>query len=88
MSSEKATLSYQGKTYDFPLHIGTENERGVDISQLREQSGLITLDEGYGNTGSCESRVTYIDGEKGILRYRGYPIENWWNERRSSKPPT
>jgi citrate synthase len=57
------------------VHVGTENEKGADISQLREQSGLITLDEGYGNTGSCESRITYIDGEKGILRYRGYPIE-------------
>jgi citrate synthase len=75
MSPDKATLSYQGKTYDLPLHVGTENEKGADISQLREQSGLITLDEGYGNTGSCESRITYIDGEKGILRYRGYPIE-------------
>jgi citrate synthase len=75
MTMDKATLSYRGKTYDLPVHVGTENEVGVDITQLRDQSGLITLDEGYGNTGSCESRVTYIDGEKGILRYRGFPIE-------------
>jgi citrate synthase len=70
-----ATLSVNGKTYQLPLVTGTENERAVDISALRDQSGLITLDDGYANTGSCLSKITFIDGEQGILRYRGYPIE-------------
>jgi len=73
--SEKATLSYRGKNYEFPVIVGTEQEAAVDIQELRTQSGLITLDDGYGNTGSCVSNITFIDGEKGILRYRGYPIE-------------
>jgi len=72
---EKATLSYAGKNYELPVVVGTENEGAVDIQQLRAQSGLITLDDGYGNTGSCVSNITFIDGERGILRYRGYPIE-------------
>ena len=55
--------------------VGTENEKGIDISHLRSETGYITLDPGYGNTGSCKSSITYIDGEKGILRYRGIPIE-------------
>jgi citrate synthase len=63
------------KSYTFPLITGTENEKAIDISQLRAQTGLITLDDGYGNTGACTSAITYLDGEKGILRYRGYPIE-------------
>jgi len=58
-----------------PVVVGTENELAIDISELRSQSGAITLDDGYANTGSCASSITYIDGEKGILRYRGYPIE-------------
>ncbi|MBK8804386.1 MAG: citrate synthase [Fibrobacteres bacterium] len=70
-----ARLEYNGQSWDFPVVEGTENELGVDISELRAKSGLITLDEGYGNTGSCKSAITYIDGDKGILRYRGYPIE-------------
>ncbi len=70
-----ATLSLQGKSIKLPLVVGTENERAIDISRLRAESGLITLDNGYSNTGSCQSDITYIDGEKGILRYRGYPIE-------------
>ncbi len=73
--SEQATLAYGGKTYALPVKTGTEHEQAVDISELRAQSGLITLDDGYGNTGSCVSNITFIDGEKGILRYRGYPIE-------------
>ena len=73
--SDKATLTYGGKTLELPVVVGTENERGVDIQNLRAQSGLITLDDGYANTGSCVSHITFIDGEKGILRYRGYPIE-------------
>ncbi|MBK9120369.1 MAG: citrate synthase [Phycisphaerales bacterium] len=72
---EQATLTYAGKPYTLPVVVGTENERAVDITKLRSESGLITLDDGYGNTGSCESSITFIDGEQGILRYRGYPIE-------------
>jgi citrate synthase len=70
-----ATLSYDGKTVTLPLLRGTEAEVGIDIQKLRSDTGLITLDPGYGNTGACRSAVTFIDGEKGILRYRGYPIE-------------
>ncbi len=68
-------LNLNGKTYSLPLVEGTEHERALDISSLRNDSGYITLDDGYGNTGSCRSAVTFIDGEKGILRYRGIPIE-------------
>ncbi len=75
MSDKKATLTYDGKEIELPVVVGTENEVGIDISNLRNQTGWITLDDGYGNTGSCQSSITYIDGEKGILRYRGYPIE-------------
>ena len=73
MSSAK--LSLDGKEYELPVLVGSENEVGVDISQLRAKSGAVTLDSGYGNTGACKSAVTYIDGDLGILRYRGYPIE-------------
>ncbi len=64
-----------GTTVDLPVVIGTENEPSVDVSKLRAQTGYITLDDGYGNTGSCLSDITFIDGDQGILRYRGYPIE-------------
>ena len=73
--SEKAFIEYDGKRLDLETMIGSENEIGVDITQLRAKTGLITLDPGYGNTGSCTSDITYIDGDKGILRYRGYAIE-------------
>jgi len=73
--SEKATLHVHGKKYEFPVVEGTENEFAIDIKTLRASSGIITLDPGYKNTGSCESAVTFLDGEKGILRYRGYAIE-------------
>jgi citrate synthase len=73
--SDKATLKFAGKTYELPVVIGTEQEAAVDISSLRAQSGLITLDSGYANTGACTSAITFIDGENGILRYRGYPVE-------------
>ena len=73
--TEKATLKIGDKTVELPTVVGTENERAIDISQLRAQTGCITLDDGYANTGSCVSNITFIDGEKGILRYRGYPIE-------------
>src|SRR5215472_10072739 len=70
-----AELKLDGKSWTLPVIEGTEQERAVDISSLRNQSGLITLDDGYANTGSCQSQITFIDGEKGILRYRGIPIE-------------
>ena len=70
-----AKLILENKEYEFPIKVGTEGEVGIDITQLRGKSGAITIDSGYGNTGSCESAVTFIDGEKGILHYRGYPIE-------------
>ena len=70
-----AKLTYEGKEYEFPVVEGSEGERAIDIGKLRKDTGLVTLDPGYGNTGSCESAITFIDGEKGILRYRGYPIE-------------
>ena len=73
--SEKATLQVNGEKYEFPVVEGTENELAIDIKTLRSSSGIITLDPGYKNTGSCESAVTFLDGEKGILRYRGYAIE-------------
>jgi citrate synthase len=73
--TETATLTYRGKTYELPVLEGTEGERGIDISNLRQMSGLITLDTGYANTGSCSSDITFMDGEKGILRYRGIPVE-------------
>ncbi len=70
-----ARLSLDGADYEFPTVVGSENEVGVDISSLRAKTNAITLDPGFGNTGSCQSAITFIDGEKGILRYRGYPIE-------------
>src|SRR5580704_16621832 len=73
--SDKMTLQLGGKAYDLPIVSGTEGEKAIDISTLRDATGYITLDDGYANTGSCSSAVTFIDGEKGILRYRGIPIE-------------
>ncbi|HEX7479486.1 MAG TPA: citrate synthase [Polyangiales bacterium] len=70
-----AKLIYEGKEYEFPVVEGSEGEKGLVIADLRSKTGLITLDPGYGNTGSCQSSICFIDGEKGILRYRGYPIE-------------
>ena len=73
MSSAK--LVYEGKEFSLPVIEGTENERAVDVRKLRAETGLVTYDDGYGNTGSCKSAITFIDGDRGILRYRGYPIE-------------
>ena len=70
-----AKLILDGKEYEFPVVVGSEGEVGIDIAKLRDVTGAITLDEGYGNTGSCRSAITFIDGDRGILRYRGYPIE-------------
>jgi len=72
---EKAQLILDGKTIDLPIIKGTEDEKGIDVTQLRSETNHITFDPSYGNTGSCSSDITYISGEKGILRYRGYPIE-------------
>lgn len=70
-----ARLSLEGSDYELPVIKGTEGEVGFDITKLRAQSGAITVDPGFTSTGACESAITFIDGEKGILRYRGYPIE-------------
>jgi len=74
--SSKAELHYDGGSVTLPMVQGSEGERAIIIENLRAETGLITLDPGYANTGSCESRITFIDGEQGILRYRGYPIEH------------
>jgi citrate synthase len=73
--SEKATLTIDGKQYEYDVFTGSENERCIDMRNLRSETGYITMDPGFGNTGSCFSSITYVDGAKGILRYRGYPIE-------------
>ena len=70
-----AQLIVDGKTYELPIVTGSEGERAIDITRLRQDTGLITLDSGYANTGSCQSSITFMDGEKGILRYRGIPVE-------------
>ena len=73
--STEAKLELDGKQFSLPTLVGTEGEKAVDISSLRASTGYITIDDGYGNTGSCTSKVTFIDGDQGILRYRGIPIE-------------
>jgi len=72
---EAAKLKFDGRELDLPVVTGTENESAIDISKLRSDTGLITLDEGYVNTGSTQSAITFLDGDKGVLRYRGYPVE-------------
>ena len=74
--SEKAIITLDGKNYEMPVITGTENEKAFDIGKLRGQSGYVTFDEGYKNTGATQSAITFLDGEKGILRYRGYEIED------------
>lgn len=73
--SDKATINLGGKSYELPVVIGTENEKAIDISKLRSESGYITLDPGYKNTGATKSAIAFLDGEQGVLHYRGYPIE-------------
>ena len=73
--SDKAELHYNGNVYQLPIVEGTQNEKALDISRLRGESGLITLDKGFKNTGSTESAITFLNGEEGILKYRGYSIE-------------
>ncbi|HPE79970.1 MAG TPA: citrate synthase [Gammaproteobacteria bacterium] len=75
--SDQATLILDGVNHELPIITGVEGERAIDIRDLRERTGHITLDPGYGNTGSCLSDITFIDGENGILRYRGIPIEQF-----------
>ena len=77
--ADQIDLIYKGVNYKFPLIEGTENESAIDIKTLRAQTGLITLDPGFKNTGSCQSEITFLDGEEGILRYRGYAIEDLAN---------
>ena len=74
--SKIAILELDGKKYEFPVIVGTENEVAIDIDKLRSASGAITIDPGYKNSGSCKSEITFLDGEEGILRYRGYAIED------------
>ncbi|NDV16414.1 citrate synthase [Muricauda sp. TY007] len=74
--SDKAILEYGGKRYEFPVIKGTEDELAIDIKTLRSSTGMVTIDPGYKNTGSCESAITFLNGEQGILRYRGYSIED------------
>ena len=73
--ADTAKLTVDGKEFELPIVVGSENEHALDIGRLRAETGYVTLDEGYVNTGSTPSAITYLDGEKGILRYRGYPIE-------------
>src|SRR6185436_19964965 len=73
--AKTAQLTIDGKTYELPVVEGTEHEIAVDINELLEKTGLITLDFGYKNTGATKSAITFLDGDKGILRYRGYSIE-------------
>jgi citrate synthase len=75
MSEDAVVLSHAGDEYEFPYVASTEGNAGFDISKLRAQTGLVTLDSGYGNTAAYKSAITLVDGENGILRYRGYPIE-------------
>jgi citrate synthase len=74
--SKTAILEFDGKKYEFPVIVGSENEAAIDIEKLRALTGAITLDPGYKNSGSCTSDITFLDGEEGILRYRGYAIED------------
>ncbi|OKY76196.1 MAG: citrate (Si)-synthase [Desulfobulbaceae bacterium DB1] len=76
ITDKKAQLTIDGKTYNLPIIVGSEGEKAIDIRTLRAETGYVTIDSGYMNTGSCGSQITYLDGEKGILNYRGYAIED------------
>jgi len=73
--SDKAQLTLDGKTFEFPIIEGSEKEKAIDINSLRDVTGHITIDSGYKNTGATKSAITFLDGEEGILHYRGYSIE-------------
>ena len=75
MSQDKALIKFGEKELELPVMEGTEKELGIDISKLRASTGLVTVDNGFVNTASCTSAITFLDGEKGILKYRGYAIE-------------
>jgi citrate synthase len=75
MAENTAEIILEGKSYKFPVIVGSENEKAIDIGKLRDETGYITYDSGYKNTGATKSEITFLDGENGILRYRGYPIE-------------
>jgi len=77
---DKAVLTFSDKKVELPVLVGTDGEVAIDITKLRDQTGMITFDPGLGNTGACRSSITYIDGDKGILRYRGIPIEQFTNK--------
>ena len=72
---KSAKIEFNGKSFTFPVITGSENEEAIDINQLRSETGLITYDPGYKNTGHCISEITYLDGENGVLRYRGYSVD-------------
>ena len=76
MMSKTAILEIDGNKYEFPMLVGSENEAAIDIEKLRDLTGAITYDPGYKNSGVCKSEITFLDGEEGILRYRGYAIED------------
>src|ERR1700755_3389272 len=84
---QTAKLVYRGKETDLKVIVGTEGEEAIDIQDLRKNTGLITLDPAFGNTGACQSAITFIDGEKGILRYRGIPIEQLAEKSPSIETP-
>ena len=75
MTAKTIKLEYNGTEFELPVLYSTTGEGCIDISELRSKTGLTTLDPGFGNTASCVSKITYVNGEKGILRYRGIPIE-------------
>ncbi|MEO6245354.1 MAG: citrate/2-methylcitrate synthase, partial [Opitutaceae bacterium] len=78
--AKTASLKLDDKEYPLPIIVGTEGEKAIDTRTLRAASGHIAYDQGYGNTGSCESKITFLDGDEGILRHRGYPIEQLANQ--------
>ena len=80
-TDEMVTLVIDGKSHTFPVLIGSEGEHAIDISQLRKTTGYVTLDEGFVNTASCKSAITFLNGEKGILHYRGFGIEDLAKEQ-------
>ena len=82
-----AILKYGDLAIELPVLVGSEGEVGIDITSLEKEAGLLAFDPGYGNTGSCQSAITFVDGEKGILRHRGIPIEQLAEKAHSSKRP-
>lgn len=84
---EHAVLTIGGQRVELPIITGSEGERAIDVTRLREQTGLITYDPSLGNTGTCKSTITFLDGEAGVLRYRGIPIEQFTTALTSSRSP-